>query len=257
MTDSSARYQPVQNGIIDNAQGVLYREQRPCGDLDTFVVTMWELRSVTALDSDFTYHIMPDACIDIVFDVLGHGLPFIMTPHLKMESIRLGKEFHYTGIRFYPGVFRQGINYSDVIGLQREYRTIGGVSLEHYADILRSNPGAQWDTLALLAQELQRERLLSADPINSRIVTLLSEGMMPGEASQVVGISERHLRRVVYEYTGFTPMQLRRILRFQAVLADQNAGLRFADQSHLIKEFGRITGMPYGRFVQLFSNKVR
>lgn len=251
-------YSPIQNGIATSRTDVVYREFSPGISLDRFVVCVWELRSTKKLSDDFIYHVMPDACIDIVFDVGGDELPLIMTPHTKMESIHLGAQFHYIGVRFYPGALGLSVDHDTVVGVQREIREISGVSLKIYAEKLRQKSIIEGrEIIDALLNKMLESGCFVDDAMSARVVALLSGGATLVEVSESVGVSLRHLRRIIHERTGFSPSQLRRVLRFQAVLSHGDPTLRFADQSHLIKEFGRITGMSYGRFVQLFSDKTR
>ena len=74
------------------------------------------------------------------------------------------------------------------------------------------------------------------------------------DLAKAIGVSDRHLNRVFQNDVGVSPKQFFRILRFQQVVkvARQNAALNWAeiaadtdyyDQSHLIAEFKRLTGM--------------
>src|SRR5215510_7848456 len=80
-----------------------------------------------------------------------------------------------------------------------------------------------------------------------------------GDLAKRIGVSDRHLNRVFQNAVGISPKQFVRILRFQQVVkvARQNAALNWAeiaadteyyDQSHLIGEFKRLTGMTPAAF---------
>jgi len=77
-----------------------------------------------------------------------------------------------------------------------------------------------------------------------------------------IGVSDRHLTRAFQHAVGISPKQFVRILRFQQVVkvAQQNVALNWAeiaadtdyyDQSHLIAEFKRLTGMTPTAFTNL------
>ncbi|MGZ4808511.1 MAG: helix-turn-helix domain-containing protein [Thermoanaerobaculia bacterium] len=74
-----------------------------------------------------------------------------------------------------------------------------------------------------------------------------------GEISRELGISERHLRRVVKTATGTSPKQLHRIRRVEGAMLEADSMLRpdwarlaagngFYDQPHMIQEFRSVTG---------------
>lgn len=75
------------------------------------------------------------------------------------------------------------------------------------------------------------------------------------------GISQRTFERFVFHITGYTPVNLRRIRRYQAtskqLLFDKAARIseivydnNYADQSHFIKEFRSFSGVPPKTFQQ-------
>ena len=85
-------------------------------------------------------------------------------------------------------------------------------------------------------------------------VALLRDGASLPEAGRVVGLGERQLRRRFERAVGYGPATLVRIQRFQhfLALAEQQPGAAlsrlaaeagYADQAHLTRECGRLSGL--------------
>lgn len=81
-----------------------------------------------------------------------------------------------------------------------------------------------------------------------------------GDLAKSIGVSNRHLNRAFQNAVGIGPKQFVRILRFQQVIkaAQQNVDLNWAeiaadtlyyDQSHMIAEVKRLTGMTPTAFI--------
>lgn len=251
-------YLPLQNGIpAGDMNSVTYAEYPPREELAGVVAVFWELKTARQLQKDFTYTVMPDACIDIVFDVATPKTwPLLMTPHVNIEKLNLGTFFHYTGVRFKPGVFtRQAPNVGRIVGKQLAIKTFEDIDLQEVSLALAQAASAE-KRLTLLnsfCTLLQSRGYLAQNPMMDFVVAGLYAGKSVEHIALSSGYSSRQLRRLTKQQTGYTPMQLYRVLRFQAALSNDDTRLRFADESHLIKEFRRITGRPYRQFVQQFK----
>lgn len=92
-----------------------------------------------------------------------------------------------------------------------------------------------------------------AHALLERVRRLPHEPLELPERAKAMGVSERHLRRLVREATGHGPKHFQRVRRLQRAvsLGDGTAQPRwsavaassgYADQSHLIQEFRRLTG---------------
>lgn len=242
-------YTPRQNGITKSWLGsVSYSEQVPDQQIRDVVHCLWSLKSAGRLSEDFTYTVMPDACIDIVFDATGHTEPILMTPHLRIEKLNLGREFHYIGIRFKPGVFTgKAIDVQKVVGGQLEARQLFAA--------LNSKPQQTVRTISdliTLVRRLKFANIVERNILIENVIKGVQEGLSIDSIANKTGYSPRQLRRKVHSQTGFSPVQLQRVLRFQQTLSTKNVAFRFSDQSHLIKEFKAITGVSYKSFVDRF-----
>jgi AraC-like DNA-binding protein len=91
-------------------------------------------------------------------------------------------------------------------------------------------------------------------------------GLTANKLSSVTGYSNRHLQRLMLNYTGFTPKKFLNILRFQksfsmiekstnrcniCSIAHENG---YYDQSHMIKEFKRFSGYTPNFYIHNMSD---
>lgn len=248
-------YTPLQNGIAtDGKQDVYYSEHKPSNALAGIVHCFWTLKTATTLKRNFIYTVMPDACIDIIFDVREAADPIIMTPTIAIETVELGKEFHYIGIRFKPGVFKDGVDIKSIIGHQKSLISVLKRQVE-FSDInlhISRSEQEQYDVLDKFARKLVDDRIVERNNFIENVLRGMQSGLTVNEVAIKVGYSSRQLQRKVSVQTGYSPIQLKRIVRFQSVLSSGDHGLKFADQSHLIKEFKAVTGVSYANFTHKY-----
>lgn len=99
-------YRPVKDGIEKKTKQVTYKEVEPPPHLQGLVHCYWQLRTKRALSEDFFYHIIPDACVNLLFDQKNIKIAAITAINTSSKSLNLGKEFHYIGVQLLPGVWR-------------------------------------------------------------------------------------------------------------------------------------------------------
>ena len=115
---------------------------------------------------------------------------------------------------------------------------------------------------SFLLQNLRQDR---EDPIFSHASSWLrrNPGLRIRKLASLLGISERHLSRGFRAIYGTSPKQYARLARIEKVVAARKSGLSwtdvayacgFADQAHLIHDFGRIVG---GTPVEFFGLTLR
>jgi AraC-like DNA-binding protein len=124
------------------------------------------------------------------------------------------------------------------------------------------------DALHLLLAFLRQryERLREGTPVGSLGLLRVSmeslrrgaHGPRVAELARHLGVSDRHLRRVMVDETGIAPRHFARIQRFHALLRASDliahpswaalaACYGYADQSHLIREVHALTGVTPSR----------
>jgi AraC-like DNA-binding protein len=118
-------------------------------------------------------------------------------------------------------------------------------ALRVLVNFLRSRRDAHPHGPTLLTAGMESLRNLSGQP---RVAELAAR----------LGVSDRHLRRLVVDETGISPRQFARIQRFHALLRSADAAPRpawaalafrhgYADQPHLIREVQDLAGVTPAR----------
>ena len=213
-------------------------------------------RWVSRPDPRAAGRVLPDACIDVIWD----GVPvFVVGPDTAAVEIeaRLGRAF--AGVRFRPGrasaylgvpahhLLNQRVPLEDLFG-PREVRWL--------SDRLAASP--TMEAAADLLDEAVAGRTADAlepDPIVDALIALLAFPVRTHDSVRAAGsqlsIGERRLHRRCCAAFGFEPKTLERILRFQKAIRlgrpDSSLALvavqaGYADQAHLSRECRRLSG---------------
>lgn len=196
----------------------------------------WELRTIQPLAQDFHYLILPDACVDIIFDLQPDAdeKAFTMTLGTEASETNLGCNFHYVGIRFLPGAVQDSHRILDTPALEKIWQRLR----QHPQD----NNALHAYTQQMLAQGSVKENYLMRH-IMSHSETLHKMSDM----ETLTGYTRRQLQRIIRQQTGLTPHDFLKILRFQYSLTEQQHHY-YADQSHYIRNFKKMTGITPKRF---------
>jgi len=233
-------YRPRQITIPAEFQSaVTYTEHDPPADLKKYCYYTWELQTTRKLAKDFWYWVLPDACTDSIFDLRAGSKAdriFVMASGGEVEKINLGTQFHFMGIRFLPGV------------LQTD--TLHTMPAAEQAWLKLRQTAASEEKHALLAsfaRALLAENKIHDNYLMRRIMTHNDQLQRVSDLAAMSGYTPRQLQRIFREQTGLTPSAFIKILRFQDTLTSTPTH-SCTDQSHLIKEYRRITGITPGTF---------
>lgn len=212
----------------------------------------WELHTDQPLDESFSYLVLPDGCIDIVFDTSRHPRhegALVMTPGVVAETVELGRGFSYAGVRLLPGAWRA--NPLDIIGRHAQMETVAGVDMRVVGQNLRAAPQHRRALLYRLVQRLDEAGAIGA---NAFMRTVLAHGHELSNVDDIIektGYSRRQVQRIFKEQVGYSPHDFLKIVRFQRALRGDRSA--YADQPHFIREFRRITAMTPGIFYEMFG----
>lgn len=236
-------YQPHQVGIPNLSQdNVSYIESPPRPDLQHVVFCIWELRSLTPLPEDFLYLILPDACTDIIFDLNAtHDKVLVMASDTEASQINLGKAFHFVGIRFFPGVIdphtAEGLVHNP--DLHQTWQRL------HTAQ----NKQDQNNILQTCVASLLSQDKITKNLIMYRLMAKSADLKTVSDIETLTGYTRRQLQRIFKQKLGLSPRDFLKILRFQHTFSGVS---RYVDQSHLIKEYKRITGLTPKTFKTIY-----
>lgn len=233
---------------------VAYVELPPDTQLQDFIYCYWNLKTIKPLDEIYTYRVVSDGCIDVVFNRTNPDETHIMGYCNSFVKIGIDKEFNYFGIRFLPSIFPLLFNI-DASELSNHYERLNTVQ-PHLHNVIK-----QLEDKCLCIQDICNElNLYFINQINKidklfdnrffcALQTILkSKGLICIEKDLNNGVSSRHLQRLFNFYIGDTAKSFCRIVRFQNLLKiDPSIKLikseklfydfGYYDQTHFIKEF--------------------
>ncbi len=243
-------YDPVKDGVEKSVESVVYTEALPPAELADLVHCYWELRTETELETDFTLHAMPDACVNLLFDLADTRIAGVTALATTHTSLNLGRSFHYRGVQFFPGVWGDpdqsvdhyvGEPYQGALPLVETNERIAGLDFE-----------ASHTVLSEFVENLRRDGVVVANPVTSAILGRLHEIHSVADMAEAAALSPRQLQRTLKKTTGFSPHDFLKVLRVQQSFRADYL-LSFADQSHFTHSFRYVTGYTPKRFNQTFD----
>ena len=244
-------YDPVQDGIEKTAHSVRYTVQRPPEHLSPLVHCYWELKTEAHLAGDFCLHAMPDACVNILFNQIDTEIAGVTALRTTYEVLNLGRSFHYVGIQLLPGVWqgnRQEITDqfvgSPYVG---ELPLIAASKALALRDFL-----AKQDILSELVQWFIDSKLVVGNPVTEKILAKLDDIRTVADMAAVACLSPRQLQRTIKQLIGLAPHNFLKVLRIQQSFRQHYLDL-YADQSHYIHSFRKVTGYTPGMYIDKFD----
>ncbi len=244
-------YNPIQDGIEKTVQSVRYTEAKPSSNLSELVHCFWELKTDTALPVDFRLHVLPDACVNILFNQADTNIAGITALRTTFEVLNLGKTFHYVGIQFLPGVW-QG-NRDEIVDSFVGTPYLGNLPLiETSNELAKLDFFAKQSVMSELVQRLIDEKLVVANAVTAKILSHIDDVHTVADMAAITGMSPRQLQRTLKRTTGFSPHNLLKVVRLQQSFR-QHYLASYADQSHFIHSFRKITGYTPARYANKFD----
>ena len=233
-------YPPVLDGFSTRGPVVRYTELPPADDLSDVVHCFWELRTLATLPEDFLYHALPDACVNLLFNLADTEIAGVTALHTEATTLNLGTSFHYVGVQFYPGVWRGdrneivnryvGTPYQGALPLVETSRRLVGLEFADMAHVLAEQ--VRW---------CMAHGHVRANAVTARILSNLDAIRSVADMAALLGLSTRQLQRALQRLTGFAPHDLLKVLRLQQSFRKHYLDL-YADQAHFTHAFRRAIG---------------
>ena len=263
-------------------QQPVYREHAPSPALADVVQCYWTSRSAAPLPAEHASRVLPDGCMDVIFNLGDPPLPG-GAPHHALRSyvigamrtpleVRMAGAVDLLGVRFRPGgaaafVPAPAGELTDRAVALREF---WGRTAELEERLHETPPEAR----IRLVEEVLLGRAAAPDPRIAHVSRLIerSGGTTPVKAlHEAVGLTRRHLERIYLDRVGLTPKHACRVARVQAALERIRASSavplsRLAlecgwyDQAHMSRDFREIAGASpttYARQVAFFQDARR
>lgn len=244
-------YDPVKDGIDKNTKLVTYLELSPPAHLCQLVHCFWELKTEAPLPENFNYHILPDACVNILFDQIDTKIAAITAIHIEATVLNLRKSFHYIGVQLFPGVWCG--NPSEIMNglVDKEYE--GSLNLlEINAELTNLSFFDQQKVLSKTVENMIEDKLIVSNPVTAQILSNLGTINSVTDMADFTKMSSRQLQRKLKQTTGFTPHDFLKVIRLQQSFK-QNYLDYYSDQSHFIHSFKQITGYTPNKYTQKFD----
>lgn len=245
-------YDPKGNGKERAVDNVRFVEAVPPAHLRGVVHRFLELRTDSELAQDYRFHALPDACTYIVFDQETPEVAGVTKIQASSEELNLGRAFHFTNIRFLPGVWQNAMHHVSYGQIDARYS--GALPLKRAGQHLSQLPDfeARQPVLIALVETLMAEGVVVANPVTERIFNHLKDIYSVADMAELAQISPRQLQRTLKRTTGFTPHDFFKVLRLQQSLLGEPS-LSYSDQSHFIHSFKKATGYTPAKYARKFD----
>ncbi|MBP6740699.1 MAG: helix-turn-helix transcriptional regulator [Leptospiraceae bacterium] len=233
-------YNPVKDGIEKTFTSVKYLESKPPNDLSRYVHNFWELKTDSILHDNFCLHVIPDACVNILFNLMDTKIAGVTALHTSFEVLNLGRSFHYAGIQFLPGVWNGDRN--EIIDTYVGSPYLGKLPLVETSIKLKPLDFSNKQPIfSELVRWFIKEEFVANNLVTEKILLNLEEIQTVEDMASVVEMSPRQLQRTLKKMIGFSPHDFLKVLRLQNSFKGQYLA-SFSDQSHFIHSFKKITG---------------
>lgn len=233
-------YSPALDGFSVHGPAVRYTEFPPADDLSNVVHSFWELRTLVTLTEDFLYHALPDACVNLLFNLADTEIAGITALHTEAMTLNLGTSFHYVGVQLYPGVWQGdrneisnryvGTPYQGALPLKQTSRRLVGLEFSDMTHVLAEQ--VRW---------CMAHGHVCVNAVTARILSNLDAIHSVADMAALLGVSSRQLQRTLKRLTGFAPHDLLKVLRVQQAFRKHYLDL-YADQAHFTHAFKQAIG---------------
>jgi AraC-like DNA-binding protein len=229
-----------------------YREHRVDGPLGQWVECAWTRTGPDAYD-----RIVPDGCMDVIWSGAG-GLSAV-GPNTAafLAPVRSGDEV--VGVRLHPGAAPSlfGVPAPALRDARLPAAQLWGDEAKRVEQRVATAATAG-ERAQLLLAFLSTRAAATPDPV-VREATRRLERARVAQVAGGLGLSERHLRRLVTENVGYGPKLLARVLRLRRALARVRSGAElaevaydagYADQAHFNHDCRDLAGVTPGAFAE-------
>ena len=244
-------YDPIKDGVAKTSHSVRYTVDKPPEHMSSWVHAYWELKTEANLDADFLLHAMPDACVNLLFNLRQTEIAGVTALRTQHEVLNLGRSFHYAGIELLPGVWRGnpqeiahqyvGSAYAGQLPLVAMNKKLAGLDFSAMQPLMTG-----------LVESFIEAHLVASNPMTEKILAKLDLIRSVADMAALVCLSPRQLQRTLKHSTGFAPHDLLKVLRVQQSFRQHYLDL-YADQSHYIHSFRKVTGLTPGQYTNTFN----
>ena len=235
-----------------------FLQRAVAGPIARYVERIW----LETNNRDDVFQILPDGCVDVVFELgadAGKIFAYGSTTRPALAPLYVGRQ--YLGVRFQPGMARHFLDHSPAALTDQQIAIdrFLGVDLEKLARDVRCGAGLLQIETALLNALASCQPDLSLIDRVVRFMLANHGDVTVTELASQCGKSVRQFERLFVAALGLSPKTFCSILRMrkamdiiqqhkQVELAGLAAATGYTDQSHMNKNFIRLTGRSPGSF---------
>jgi AraC-like DNA-binding protein len=238
-----------------------YWEFAPDPSLAGSVECFWAGTVLTASRAPFVHRVLPDGCMDLLFDfrAAGGGRASVIGTMTRPLIVATSGPVDLFGVRFRPGGF------SRFLAPDAAEFTDARVDLANLWGQLAQEVWHRLGEATLAGRVRYLQRLLSTranglvqtDPFIHHCVARIEAArgnLRIGDLEKTTGLSARQLERKFKRHLGIAPKTFARVVRFKGVEKAVSAletrawvtlagDFGFADQPHLVREFKAFSGL--------------
>lgn len=257
----NAFYQPVRSRIEKfDESPLVFRETKPGKGLEGLVHSFWSLKGSSACPGSLGMTVIPNGCVDLMFDRAVSDRLYISGAALPAFRMRVPVASDMFAIRFMPG--RAGSFFSlpweEICQGPIRFSYLTGNRFSEIRDRLME-AGTFEDRVDMarrfLLERLEaKEKTVHPDFLAGLELILENRGNIGGaDISRETIRSPRYMRRLFKTHMGIGPKRFAEIVRFQSICerlregppcsyAELAAEAGYFDQAHLIKNFKHYAG---------------
>ena len=245
-----------------------YREFVPCRALQPYVVCYWVSKTDSFNNQAIESRIIPDGCMDIVFNMteIEKGKGGLICGLMTSPEVMIVKEVReFIGIRFWPAGIIPFLGYS-AADFRDQLIPMEDILGKNALDISEKIGNVKRiEEQIMLIEEWLKNLLPHVQEINPFIKNVLlaiyrDKGIISvKKLSEELNISQRHLSRKFNEWVGANAKTFSNIIRFQNTIHQLNQRNHidyleialnngYYDQAHFIKEFKYLYGKTPSQF---------
>lgn len=244
------------------SQPLFYRENASSAETAHFVLSYWEFKVEAQISSPIMHEVFPDGCISIIFyknEKVEFQNLFLNEIHHKSIYVPVNNGDTIWGMRILPEACRAffGMNPAEIKNQPFEKENLG----KRFSPELKNSLAfcRNFEEAVEVYENYAGDFGLKPNEVDLRLakatrIFIESEGLAKiSETAKEIGLSQRQFERNYLRASGLTPKQFSSICRFRATTLDmiknsesnwanRAAEKGFTDQSHLNREFSRLTG---------------
>ncbi len=202
--------------------------------------------------------VIPDGCIDIVFDCDADSpIGQVCGTRLEAGSVSFLPGHRYFGVRFIPGVFPDFLTISaqELIEHEIDLQDVTTGSEPLLEQVINSQQFSQ--QVIAVNQFLNKNRRRTPSSVTTQISEKIRQhkgNIQVQDLEKMSGYTARTLQRMFKKDIGLTPKGFSRAIRCQSaiysinhcddlIFSDCAIDLGFSDQSHFLKEFKKFVNV--------------